>query len=131
MELPSTAELATVAPSRPSTAAGFGALRSEDFLSLMIAELQNQDPLQPASNEELMQQIATIRDMELSVTLTDSIRQLADQQTAVNGAITALVSQQRFGSASTLIGKYVHGQANHPLLGSVSLEGLVRSVRFT
>jgi flagellar basal-body rod modification protein FlgD len=94
---------------------GFDALKPEDFLNLMITQLQNQDPLEPASNEQLMSQFATIRDMELSVTLSNSIKSLTDQQ--------------RFGSSSALIGQYVIGP--EPETGERRVEGAVRSVRFT
>lgn len=68
-------------------------LSSDDFFKLLITQLTNQDPLEPTSNQELLQQISSIRDIELSTTLTQSLQRLA--------------GQQQFGSASTLIGQYV------------------------
>ena len=38
-------------------------LNSSDFLQLMIAELQSQDPLNPMDNHELVQQIGAIREL--------------------------------------------------------------------
>ena len=116
MEIPVTDTLAGTAP-RPSGKAGFNALTSEDFLKLMIVQLQNQDPLEPASNQELMQQLATIRNMELSSTLTNSIRPLADQQ--------------RSGSAAALIGSYVTARVPEGAAGIPPIEGLVNAVRFS
>ena len=40
-------------------------LGSQDFLKLLVAQLTNQDPLDPTSNQELFQQIASIREIEL------------------------------------------------------------------
>ena len=34
----------------------------DEFLALMIAELQNQDPLDPMDNSEMVQQIGQIRE---------------------------------------------------------------------
>ena len=68
-------------------------LSGDDFFKLLITQLTNQDPLEPTSNQELLQQISSIRDIELSTTLTESLQRLA--------------GQQQFGSASTLIGQYV------------------------
>lgn len=68
-------------------------LSSDDFFKLLITQLTNQDPMEPTSNQELLQQISSIRDIELSTTLTESLQRLA--------------GQQQFGSASTLIGQYV------------------------
>ena len=88
-------------------------LGSQDFLKLLVAQLTNQDPLDPTSNQELFQQIASIREIELSTTLTDSLR--------------TLTGQQRFSSASSLIGQYVTS-----LPGPNGLEdrGVVVGVRF-
>ncbi len=88
-------------------------LGTQDFLKLLITQLTNQDPLEPTGNQELMQQISSIRNIELSTTLTDSLR--------------TLTGHQQFGSAASLIGQYVVGmpEAN----GSVA-EGLVTGIRF-
>jgi len=89
-------------------------LGSEDFLKLLIMQLRNQDPLEPMDNGEMLQQIASVRDIELSTTLTASLR--------------ALTGQQRFASASSLIGQYVTGVASED---GRALSGVVVGVRFT
>ena len=88
-------------------------LSSDDFFKLLITQLTNQDPMEPTSNQELLQQISSIRDIELSTTLTESLQRLA--------------GQQQFGSASTLIGRYVTGVAGSD--GKVQA-GTVVAVKF-
>lgn len=88
-------------------------LGSDDFLKLLITQLTNQDPLEPTDNEDLLRQISSIRDIELSTTLTDSLRQLT--------------GQQRFASASSLIGRYVTGVPDAE--GTVP-RGVVVGIRF-
>ena len=88
------------------------ALGSDDFFKLLIAQLANQDPLEPTSNEELLGQISSIREIELSATLTESLRQLT--------------GQQGFGSASALIGRYV---TSLPGSDGVVESGLVVGIR--
>ena len=88
-------------------------LGSQDFLKLLVAQLTNQDPLDPTSNQELFQQIASIREIELSTTLTDSLR--------------TLTGQQRFSSASSLIGQYV---TSLPDANGLEDRGVVVGVRF-
>ncbi len=88
-------------------------LSSDDFFKLLITQLTNQDPMEPTSNQELLQQISSIRDIELSTTLTESLQRLA--------------GQQQFGSASTLIGQYVTSVAGSD--GNV-LAGTVVAVKF-
>ncbi len=89
----------------------FGALSSQEFFKLIITDLLNQDPLQPTDNDKLLEQIATIRNIEMNNEVTQTMRSLVDQQ--------------RLGSAATLVGQYVHGQTP---LGPV--EGVVSAVRF-
>ena len=93
------------------------ALSGEDFFKLLIAQLSNQDPFEPTSNAELLNQIASIRDIELSTTLAESLKSLTDQQ--------------RYGAAASLIGRYVTGSANPGDPSAASIEGVVVGVRYT
>lgn len=71
-------------------------LRSVDlnqFMNLMIAELQNQDPLNPMDNSELLQQITQIREIGATNQLTESLH--------------AMTNSQSLATASTLIGREI------------------------
>ncbi len=96
---------------------GLSAVGSDDFLKLLIKQLQYQDPFKPMDNEQMLSQMAQIRNMEMSVTLTDSMRSLTEQQ--------------RFGGAAALIGKYVTGTVTAQDGTTTTLKGLVGGVRFT
>lgn len=104
-------------PSSASAAApprnSFGELGSDDFFKLLIAQLTNQDPLEPTGNQELFEQIASIRDIELSTSLSKSLQ--------------SLTGGQRFASGSSMIGQFVIGV---PGEGGAAQEGLVVGVRF-
>jgi flagellar basal-body rod modification protein FlgD len=67
------------------------------FLALMIAELQNQDPLDPMDNSEMVQQIGQIREIGATDQLTSTLSNLASSQELV--------------TASSLIGEQVTGLA--------------------
>ena len=41
---------------QPPSTRGFGDLNSEDFFGLLIAQLQNQDPLKPTDNQQLLRE---------------------------------------------------------------------------
>lgn len=88
-------ETAAILPVVPTSSAApsVGGLTADDFFKLLITQLTNQDPLEPTSNQELMQQISAIRDIDLSTTLVESLK--------------TLTSQQRFAAAPALMGKYV------------------------
>lgn len=91
----------------------FAELGSEAFLQLLIAQITNQDPLEPMGNAELLEQLSSVREIELSTTLTNTLRDLA--------------GQDRFTSASSLIGKYV---TSAPGSDGLTHRGLVLGVRF-
>ena len=82
----------------------------DTFLELMIAELQNQDPLDPIENSELVQQISQIREISATNKLTDTL--------------DAIITGQNLASASSLIGQTVSALSDD---GS-SVEGLVDRV---
>ena len=70
-------------------------LNVEQFLKLMIAELQNQDPLDPMDNAQMIQQIGEIR----SIAATDKL------STTLSGVQLG----QALASASGLLGKNITG----------------------
>jgi flagellar basal-body rod modification protein FlgD len=65
----------------------------EQFLNLLIAEMQNQDPLNPMDNSEMAQQISQIRE----IAATDKLSKTLD----------TVLTGQSLTTASGLIGKEV------------------------
>ena len=70
-------------------------LTMSDFIKMMVAELENQDPMDPMSNTEMLQQISQIRSITSNDRLTSSIE--------------SLTLGQALSTASSLIGKTVSG----------------------
>ncbi len=112
MEPVNTSLLSPAATNAPRPNA-FADLKSEDFLKLLITQLTSQDPLEPTGNAELLDQLSSIRNIELSTTLTDSLR--------------LLTGQQRFASASSLIGQYVTGIPDE---SGAAVSGIVVGIQF-
>jgi len=83
-----------------------GKVSRDDFLKLLIAQLQNQDPLSPMDNQEFAVQLAQFNSLEQLIGVNEKLESMASQQ--------GLVSQ--FNSAS-LIGKQVVGRGNELNLG--------------
>lgn len=83
-------------------------LKPQDFIKMMITQLQNQDPTSPAKNEELLAQMSQIGQLQASTTLTDSLK--------------GMVLQNQIGNAGNLIGKSVQGltDTNEPVTGIVN-----------
>jgi flagellar basal-body rod modification protein FlgD len=88
-------------------------LKTEDFIKMMITQLQQQDPTEPAKNDQLLAQMSQISQLQSSTDLTDSLK--------------GMVQQNQVGSAATLIGKRVTGLDS----SDKPVEGLVTSVRVT
>lgn len=70
----------------------------EDFMKMMIAELQNQDPLNPMDNSELVAQISQMR----SVGATDKMTQTLD----------SVLLGQNITSATNLIGAEIDAMSD-------------------
>ena len=79
------------------TNTGYNDLDTDSFLKLLISELQNQDPLNPMENADMIQQIGQIREIGATDQLTNTLSNLASSQELV--------------TASSLIGKKVTGLA--------------------
>lgn len=92
---------------------GINDLDMDGFLQLMIAELQNQDPLDPTKNSEMLQQIGQIR----SIGATDQLR----------ASLDSMQQSQGISTASSLIGKQVQALTDDGYV----LFGVVNSVQLT
>ncbi len=74
---------------------GLQDLDLNEFLSLIISGLQNQDPLEPTDNAALMEQVSQLRSLSANDKLTSTL--------------TSFSVTQELTTASSLIGKKVDG----------------------
>jgi flagellar basal-body rod modification protein FlgD len=71
-------------------------LNMDHFLTLMITELQNQDPLNPMDNAEILQQISQIREIEATSRLQETLesvllgQNLSNASSLLDKRVTAL-----------------------------------------
>jgi flagellar basal-body rod modification protein FlgD len=65
------------------------ALGKEDFLTLLVAQLQNQDPLNPSDPTEFTAQLAQFSSLEQLFTISKSLTQMVEMQ-GQNSSIYAL-----------------------------------------
>ena len=68
-------------------------LDNDDFMTLLFAELKNQDPMKPMDSGEMMSQIATLNSLNALMSIKESM--------------TALNKSQTMSYASSLIGKTI------------------------
>lgn len=79
----------------PAATSGLGSLTSSDFLQLLVAQITNQDPLNPVSSSQFMSQTAELSTLE--------------QITALSQETTQMSSAQQTGAAIQAIGKTATG----------------------
>lgn len=100
---------AAAASSNGSTTvpSGFNNLTTADFMKMLIAELQNQDPTQPMSNQDLLTQLSTMSQLQSTQDLDNAL------QTNTNN--------QQLATASSFIGRAIQGKDsnNNPVTGVV------------
>src|ERR1051326_4675211 len=112
VQVPQTSTTGAAA-STPAVASAAKGLGKQDFLKLLMAQLQNQDPMKPMDDSQMIAQMAQFSALEATQSLQQTI------QTSSNNTTIA--------QASALIGKYIQAdQAD-----GTSLTGTVSTVDFT
>ena len=74
---------------------GINDLDMDDFLKLMISELQNQDPLNPMENDQMLQQISQIHEI--------------GSNDKLSATLDSVLLGQNMVSATAMIGKNIKG----------------------
>jgi flagellar basal-body rod modification protein FlgD len=115
VQVPQTSNpaIATTASTASGTVDKTKQLGKQDFLKLLLAQLQNQDPMKPMDDSQMIAQMAQFSALEATQQLQQTIQQSNNVQTI-------------FG-AGALIGKYI--QANQA--DGTDVTGAVTGVDFT
>ncbi len=85
---------------------------SNQFLKLLVTQMQNQDPMNPMDNAQITSQLAQL----------STVQGITDLNTTVSGLVSQLQSSQMMQSAS-LIGQNVLAQGSVLNLGSAGAAG--------
>lgn len=116
MDINAAAGSTQTATAANASAKGMDSVTGYDFMNLLIKQLQMQDPFEPMGNEEMVNQISTIRELEMNTRMSERLERLTEEQ--------------RFGAAAALIGKYVYGAVSDEDGNAFPVEGQVTSIRF-
>jgi flagellar basal-body rod modification protein FlgD len=93
---------------------GFNNLTTADFMKMLIAELQNQDPTQPMTNQDLLTQLSTMSQLQSTQDL--------------DKALQSNTSNQQLSVASSFIGKAIQGtDSNNKSVTGVVQEALLQN----
>src|SRR6478752_427371 len=102
--------------SAPAAPTGSSALGKDAFMTLLVDQIKNQDPLSPSDNTQYLAQLAQFSSLEQMQSLNDNIVGLAVLQQ--NNALMSQLTQ-----SSTLIGQtvtYNDPTTGQPATGAVS-----------
>ncbi len=72
-------------------------LGKDDFLKLLIAQLTNQDPLNPASNTEFVAQLAQFSTLEQMALMNNNLEKSLENSTAMSESVTNAMIINYFG----------------------------------
>lgn len=79
-----------------------GGLGKEAFLQLLVAEMQNQDPLEPASNTDYIAQLATFSQVEELQNVSNSMQQ--SQAGSLVGKVVIMMTKNGAGEVNYIDG---------------------------
>lgn len=91
--LPSTSSAVNAGSTANEITSALSKIDTDQFLQLMIEELQNQDPLDPTDSSQFLQQITQIREIGASDKLSETL--------------ATVLEGQNLATASGLIGKSI------------------------
>jgi flagellar basal-body rod modification protein FlgD len=78
-----------------STVSGQASLGKEDFLKLLVAQLANQDPLQPMENTQFVAQLAQFSNLEQLVSVNSNLELLQiGQASSTNSEVASLIGRE-------------------------------------
>jgi flagellar basal-body rod modification protein FlgD len=94
-----------------SVAQGKSELGQQEFLQLLVAQLQNQDPVNPMDGAEFAAQLADFNSVEQLISVNEGLSQLAISQDLMGASLTNSM-------AASLTGKEVRALSNEIALSS-------------
>ncbi|MEI2663887.1 flagellar hook assembly protein FlgD [Rossellomorea sp. LJF3] len=104
--------------------AGGDILGKDDFLKILMTQLQNQDPMNPMQDKDFIAQMATFSSLEQMTNLTKTMEKFVDNQSQ-----TQLISYNQFVGKEVTWHKIIESESDEvPEIQEG--QGLVKGVRF-
>jgi len=83
-----------------------------DYMTLLITELQNQNPLEPLSNQQMAQQLAQFSQLEMTEAMNGNIGTMNSTMEAMNSTFQGALLMAEYDYARSLLGKQVSFYSN-------------------
>lgn len=103
-----------------SQATANSSLGKDDFLKLLVTQMQNQDPMNPMDDTQSIAEMAQFSALEQMTNISTSMDKL-------NTNMTDFIQQSTLAQGAALIGKTVSGVDTD---GTTSIEGTVKAVKW-
>ena len=98
-----------------------------DYMTLLMAELQNQNPLEPLDNQQMAAQLAQISQLELTEEMNSNLGNLNTTVSGMNTSFENALWMAQMDYAKSLLGKTVNFY--EPTSG-LTLEGTAKKLTF-
>jgi len=95
---PKASTTPTTTATNTSSAANPSDITSNDFLTLLVSELKNQDPTQPTDPNQYITQLAQVNSLEQLISINQGIGTL---DTAISGTTSPSTGSSGSGSSTT------------------------------
>ncbi len=83
-----------------------------DYMTLLITELQNQNPLDPLNNQQMAQQLAQFSQLEMTEEMNGNIGTMNSTMGAMNSTFQGALLMAEYDYARSLLGKQVSFYSN-------------------
>ena len=110
----------TNAPSGSQSIVSNDSLGKDDFLKLLVTQMQNQDPLSPTDNKDSIAQLATFSSLE-------QMNNIAASMNTLNSTMTLFSQHSSLMQGAAMIGKWVSGV---DVDGTTIIDGTVEAVKW-
>ena len=125
----STPVAGTSTPAVPTTAPSSvpanprGQLGKNDFLKLMIAQMKNQDPMDPLKGQDLAAQMAQFSSVEQLISINQALTNQASESSAIAAAINVSTATAAIGKTIVAHGTDVSVTHGEPATVTVDVAG--------
>ncbi|MFZ5687757.1 MAG: flagellar hook capping FlgD N-terminal domain-containing protein [Bacillota bacterium] len=94
-----------------SASSSLKTLGKDDFLRLLVAQMQNQDPLKPMEDKEFISQLAQFSTLEQTQNMAAQMENLSLALLYFMENQAARDKEALFAKALSMLGKYIEGEA--------------------
>lgn len=113
------------------TGKGNAALGKDEFLKLLITQLQYQDPLNPMEGTEFATQLAQFNSVEQLINLNDGVNGLANAQNIMSSGLNNSLASSLTGKTARVLSNTVHSDGSSEQVIHLRLQDLAAETEIT